>query len=358
MSTVSKSHTNQLPPPVVPNIALSALAPMQDITTLGFMQLLASYGAPDYFFTEYFRVHVHSRLEPHILASIAENKTGRPVFAQLIGEHIPDMVRTVHDLLQYPVAGIDLNMGCPAPKVYKKNAGGGLLRDPDHIDELIGALREAIPGLFTVKMRLGFETHEHYPRVLKIIEKHKVDSLTVHGRTVKGMYHSEVDYDAIKQAVNSVPCPVFANGNITSGAKALWTMQHTGCAGVMIGRSAIRNPWIFKQTRELLLHGEVRTYPTLKDVFGYIRALHSMVANPTLTDILHVSGMKRFLIFIGQAVDPQGAFLHDVRRVRSSEELWTVCERYLDSDKPFSDEPFSGIVARPNRELDFSCSNL
>ncbi|MDP2137052.1 MAG: tRNA-dihydrouridine synthase, partial [Candidatus Didemnitutus sp.] len=128
---------------------ITALAPMQDVTDLPFMRLVAHFGAPDYFFTEFFRVHGQSRPEKHILRSIVENQTGRPVFAQLIGEQIPDMVRTVRELLHHPIAGIDLNMGCPAPKIYKKNCGGGLLRDPQKIDSLLGALRDAVPGRFT-----------------------------------------------------------------------------------------------------------------------------------------------------------------------------------------------------------------
>jgi len=101
---------------------------MQDVTDLPFMRVAAHYGAPDYFFTEFFRVHSQSR--PRSTFSVPSWRTDRPaVFAQLIGEEIPHMVRTVKELLQYPIAGIDLNMGCPAPKIYKKNVGGGLLRD-------------------------------------------------------------------------------------------------------------------------------------------------------------------------------------------------------------------------------------
>ena len=192
----------RLPPAgVIPGQPLTALAPMQDVTDLPFMRVAAHYGAPDYFFTEFFRVHGQSRPEKHILRSITENQTGRPVFAQLIGEHIPDMVRTARDLLHYPIAGIDLNLGCPAPKIYKKNVGGGLLRDPAKIDELIGAMRDAIPGLFTVKMRIGFEDTANYDSILGLINRHSVDLLSVHGRTVKGGYRSEVNYDFIGHAV-------------------------------------------------------------------------------------------------------------------------------------------------------------
>src|SRR4030095_10744783 len=110
-----------------------ALAPMQDVTDLPFWRLLAGYGGADVYFTEYFRVHATSNLEQHILRSITENPTGRPVVAQLIGNDIPALVRTARELQQHPIAAVDLNLGCPAPVVYRQCAGGGLLREPKRL---------------------------------------------------------------------------------------------------------------------------------------------------------------------------------------------------------------------------------
>ena len=107
-----------------------ALAPMQDVTDLPFMRLISAYGNADVYFTEYFRVLPQSRLDRKILSSITENPTGRPVVAQMIGNDIAALVRTARELEQHPVAGIDLNLGCPVPIVYRKCAGGGLLREP------------------------------------------------------------------------------------------------------------------------------------------------------------------------------------------------------------------------------------
>src|ERR1700689_4714024 len=117
---------------------------MQDVTGLAFMRVIAAYGAPDYFFTEFFRVHAQSRPERHILRSIDENATGRPIFAQLIGEDIGHLERTAAELARHPITGIDRNLGCPAPKVYRKNVGGGLLREPEQIGEILRALRAAV----------------------------------------------------------------------------------------------------------------------------------------------------------------------------------------------------------------------
>ena len=162
-----------LPEPLIPGQPWTALAPMQDVTNLPFMQLLGKYGAPDLLFTEFFRVHCHSKLEQSIIDSICQHGTGRPVFIQLIGESLPDLERTVQEIetLQLPVAGIDLNMGCPAPKVYKKKVGGGLLRDPAKIDAILGCLRAATKGCFIVPMSMGFAGVEYFDRNLNMLYK-------------------------------------------------------------------------------------------------------------------------------------------------------------------------------------------
>ena len=340
-----------LPPGLQSGCPLTALAPMQDVTDLAFMGVIAHYGAPDYFYTEFFRVHAQSRPEKHILRSIDENATGRPVFAQLIGEDITHLTRTVALLQHHRVAGIDLNLGCPAPKVYKKNVGGGLLRDPDRIAEILGALRAAIPGLFTVKMRLGFDDTANFERILDSVNEHRVDLLTVHGRTVKEMYRGEVHYDYIARAVRRVRCPVLANGNLTSSDRAAAVLAETGAAGVMIGRHAIRNPWIFRQCREQFAQQRV-THPTLADVREYVGRLYRATATEGLPERLHVNKMKKYLNFVGQGVDPSGAFLHDMRRAETEATLFAVCDRHLlaEPTRAFATEPYPGVIARPNCE--------
>lgn len=336
-----------LPPPLLAGGPLSALAPMQDVTDLAFMRVIARYGAPDYFFTEFFRVHAQSRPERHILRSIDENDTGRPVFAQLIGEDVPHLVRTAAELSRHRIAGIDLNLGCPAPKVYRKNVGGGLLREPEKIGSVLAALRGSVPGLLTVKMRVGFEDPGNFERILELVEAHQVDLLSVHGRTVRQMYRGEVRYDLIGRAVGRVPCPVLANGNIASPARAAEVLKQTGAAGVMIGRHAIRNPWIFRQLRDPAFPA-----PTLADVREYVERLYRATRLENVPERAHVNKMKKYLNFVGQSVDPAGAFLYDMRRCQSEAELFATCDRHLlaEPSRPFAPEPYPGVVARPNCE--------
>src|SRR5205807_6341011 len=130
---------------------------MQDVTDLPFLNLMTVYGGADLYFTEYFRVYETSNLDRNILKSITENRTGKPVIAQMIGNDIPTLVRTARELQQYSIAGVDLNLGCPAPVVYRKCAGGGLLREPERVNRILGTLREAVTLKFTVKTRIGFD---------------------------------------------------------------------------------------------------------------------------------------------------------------------------------------------------------
>lgn len=342
---------DRLPPALVPRLALTALAPMQDVTDLFFMNVIASYGSPDYFFTEYFRVHESSTPDKKILRSIIENNTDRPIFAQLIGESIPDLVRIAQELSRYPVAGIDLNMGCPAPRIYRKNVGGGLLRDLEKVDRILGTLRESVAGLLTVKMRIGFENTDNFDALLDLINRHNIDLLSLHGRTVKEMYHGAVHYSLIAHAVHRVNCPVLANGNVTSAHAAATILAETGAAGVMIGRSAIRNPWIFQQVRQHL-SGQPITKVTLADVRGYIDRLSNTTMALTVPRRAQVSYMKMYLNYIAQSVDPAGGFLQDMRLAQTDADLYGVCDRYLlgNPDQEFSLEPYPGLVARPSCE--------
>ena len=343
-------QSNRLPPPLYPELKLTALAPMQDVTDLRFMSAIANYGSPDYFFTEYFRVYASSGLNQNILRSITENSTHRPIFAQLIGESIPDLVRIAQELSHYPIAGIDLNMGCPAPRIYRKNVGGGLLRDPEKVSRILGELRGTVDVL-TVKMRIGFENTANFDCLLDLINQYDINLLSLHGRTVKEMYHSAVHYDFIAHAVQQVDCPVLANGNVTSAAAAAAVLSSTGAAGVMIGRAAIRNPWIFKQIRQYL-SGQPVSIVTLSEVRSYIEHLRRMTTAPMIPERARVNHMKMYLNFIGQSVDPVGAFLSNMRLARTEAELFGICDRYLlsEPDREFALEPYPGLVARPSCE--------
>jgi tRNA-dihydrouridine synthase B len=313
-----------------------ALAPMQDVTTLEFMRVIARHGGPDVYWTEYFRVHGDSRPEKWILDSITKNPTGKPVVAQLIGNDIPALVRTAKLLQKFPVAAIDLNLGCPAPVVYRKCAGGGLLREPQKIDAILGTLRDAVTVPFTVKTRTGFESPAEFDALLPVFAKHPIDLLTVHARTVTQMYRPGVRYDLIARAARELRCPVLANGNVHNAAQAQHLLAETGVRGLMIGRGAIRNPWLFEQVRARL-RGDKIKLPAGRDVLAYIHELWDNEISPGVKESAQVQRMKKFMNFIGEGVDEK--FLFEIRRVTTTADFFRACEHFLDHDRPMPLEP-------------------
>jgi tRNA-dihydrouridine synthase len=315
-----------------------ALAPMQDVTDGAFWSLMHRYGGADVYWTEYFRVHATSCLEQWIVESIETNATGQPVVAQMIGNDIPALVRTAKALQQLPVAAIDLNLGCPAPVVYRKCAGGGLLREPQRIDSILGALREAVSLKFTVKTRLGFESPAEFDALLPIFAKHALDLLTVHARTVAQLYRLPVHYDLIREAAAAMKCPVCANGHVSSASQALEVLNRTNARGLMIGRGAIRSPWLFGQIRQRW-RGEPVTFPTGREVWSYIEALWESQASFDAPERIQVERMKKFMNYLGEGVGTDGQFLHQIRRAEARAAFFGICREFLDHDQPMRLEP-------------------
>ncbi len=322
------------------------LAPMQDVTDGAFWTLIHRYGGADVYWTEYLRVSASSTPEKRIIHDITTNTTGRPVVAQMIGNDIPSLVRTAKVLQELPIAAIDFNLGCPAPIVYRKCAGGGLLREPQRIDRILGALREAIQIKFTVKTRLGFSSVGEFDDLLQIFARHSLDALTVHARTVSQQYRLPVHYERIRQAVEAMPCPVIANGNVYSADQAVDLLAQTGARGLMIGRGVIRSPWLFNQVRQQL-RGETVTMPTGRDVMEYVRALWDSQTHADQPEKSQCERMKKFLNFVGEGVP--GEFWQQLRRTATAADFHRICREHLDHDRPMTMLPIPSEAQSPDR---------
>jgi len=311
---------------------------MQDVTDLTFLRVISRYGGADVYVTEYFRVHEASKPDPWILRSIDENPTGRPIYAQLIGQDVGALVRTAHQLLEHPVAGIDLNLGCPAPVVCRKEAGGGLLRNLPKVDRILGAMRDAIPTHFTVKTRIGYHSPDEFDALLGLFARHPIDALAIHGRTVTERYQTPVHPGCIRRAVEALPCPVIANGNVVDAPTGLAYHALTGSAGLMVGRGAIRNPWLFDQLRAAFAGSDGPT-PRCRDLLGYVRTLYDEIAADTrhFDALGHVQRMKKTMVFVTQGFDPE--FEHRLRRAKTPDEFHGICRTFLDSDEPVPARP-------------------
>ena len=315
---------------------------MQDVTDLPFMRVIARRGAPDWFVTEYFRVHPDYRLSRDILRSIKENVTGKPVFAQVIGSDLPSLVSAARTLGELPVAGIDLNLGCPAPIVCRKHAGGAWLRNPAGVARMLETLRAAVAGRFTVKTRVGYAAADEFALLLDLFRGHGLDGLTVHARTVNERYQTPVHLECLRMAVAAMPCPVIANGSIVDTATAMTMLRETQAAGLMIGRGAIRNPWIFAQL-QAVFEGRPPFAPSHRDLLEHVHELYDEIASETRRFVpnAHVQRMKKTLAYICHGLE-DGSFEYDMRRAKSPADFHRICHHHLDHDTPLPALPPAG----------------
>ncbi len=279
-----------------------ALAPMQDVTDLAFMRVLHRLGSlPDFFITPYFRSTPTScaYLEQN-LRCVNENETGVPIWAQIAGNCPRAIVRDIGTLMQYPIAGINLNAGCPSALVNRNHAGAGLLRELPLLRRICAAMRDALPaGKFSIKCRLGWaDAEKEYPTILDELRAAQPDQLTVHARTRNQLYSGEADWDYITHTVREVaswdhPCPVIGNGDLNNPAQAQDCMQHSGPAGLMIGRGAVRNPFIFRQ----LKGGDAPTAEEMRHYYSLLLEETGRILY-NYTERGHCNRVKKYLQYI------------------------------------------------------------
>lgn len=187
----------------------------------------------------------HNRRTEELLRMSAEEQ---PVAVQLFGHEPEVMARATRMLEAYDFALIDINMGCPVPKVVKNGEGSALLKDPELAAAVTGAVRGATDKPVTVKMRIGYEGNDIDPAAFaRTLEEAGADAITVHGRSRDQYYAGETDLAAIRSVKEAVSVPVFGNGDVRDAAGAARMFEQTGCDGIMIGRGAIGNPWIFAE---------------------------------------------------------------------------------------------------------------
>lgn len=276
---------------------LTALAPMQDVTDLAFMRTLARIGSlPDLFVTAYFRsTPTTCAIADANLRCIRENETGVPILAQLAGSEPAALVRDAEWLMSLPIAGINLNAGCPSPLVNRHGAGAGLLRDLPRLHSVLQALRAVVPaGQFSVKFRSGWEFPAELPAILDTIAAATPDLGIIHGRTRRDLYAAgTVRPETVQQAVKRLNCPVLGNGDITTPQQARQWQADISPSGVMIGRGAVRNPYIFRQIRG-------GAAPNADDMRTYFEALieeTDHILHTKRTPAGHCNRMKKYLAF-------------------------------------------------------------
>jgi len=228
---------------------LYVLAPLASYSDLPLRSVVKKFGA-DLTVSEMISSNALAYQSKKTLKMLEKSPLETPYSVQLAGSDpkiLRDAVEKLND--QEGIDCIDLNCGCPVPKVVNNLSGSSLLRDLPLMAQAIETIKKYSTKEYTsVKIRLGFDEKNHV-EIARVVQEAGADFIAVHGRTRSGRYKATVDYDAIKEIKESVTIPVLANGDIDTPAKAQWVLQHTKADGIMVGRGAIGSPWIFYQMK-------------------------------------------------------------------------------------------------------------
>lgn len=241
------------------------LAPMAGVTDRAFRRITKPFG-PALMYTEMVSgkaLHYKNQRTEVLLTTEPEEQ---PVAAQIFG-HEPEIMAEIAALSHLEdVKLIDINMGCPAPKIVNNGDGSALMKTPSLAGEIIRRVSESAEVPVTVKIRKGWNDNSvNAVELAKIAEQNGAAAITVHGRTREQFYSGKVDLEIIRQVKEAVKIPVIGNGDITDGKTARRMLEKTGCDGIMVGRAAQGNPWIFAQIIHYLQTGEELTLPALTE---------------------------------------------------------------------------------------------
>ena len=223
------------------------LAPMAGVTDLPFRLLCKEQGA-GLLCMEMISAKALQYKNKNTKALLAIHPEEYPVSLQLFGSDPKIMSEMAKMIEELPFQILDINMGCPVPKVVRNGEGSALMKNPKLVHEIVSAVSKAIEKPVTVKIRKGFDDdHINAVEIAKIIEDAGGAAVAVHGRTREQYYSGKADWDIIRQVKEAVSIPVIGNGDVTSGEKALQMRRETGCDGVMIARGALGDPWLFER---------------------------------------------------------------------------------------------------------------
>lgn len=246
-----------------------------------------------------------------------------PVSLQLFGSEPELMGEIAGQIEERPFSILDINMGCPVPKVVNNGEGSALMKNPKLVEEIISRTVKAIHKPVTVKFRKGFdEEHINAVEIARIAEQSGAAAVAVHGRTREQYYAGKADWDIIAQVKAAVSIPVFGNGDVTDGKSAAALLQQTGCDGVMIGRAVRGNPWIFWEINHYLDTGELPERPTADEVCDTILR-HAQMELELKGEYTAVREMRKHIAWY-TAGYPRSAALR--RKVNEIEDFETLKE--------------------------------
>lgn len=242
------------------------LAPMAGVTDLAFRRLCKEQGA-GLLCMEMISAKAISYKNKNTRALMEIDPVEHPISMQLFGSEPELMTEVAKEIEEEPFDILDINMGCPVPKVVNNGEGSALLKTPDLIEEIVRKVSSAIKKPVTVKVRIGFENEPiDIVEIAKRIEDAGAAALAVHGRTRQQYYSGTADWDTIRRVKEAITIPVVGNGDVDSPLKAEALIKQTGCDAVMIGRAVRGNPWLFRELNHYFQTGELLGRPSAEEI--------------------------------------------------------------------------------------------
>ena len=255
-----------------------------------------------------------------------------PVSLQFFGSDpkiVSEMAKRVEER---PFSILDINMGCPVPKVVRNGEGSALMKNPKLVYELVSATVKAIKKPVTVKIRKGFDDeHINAVEIAKIIEEAGAAAVAVHGRTREQYYSGEADWNIIRQVKEAVSIPVIGNGDVFTPEDAKRMLEETGCDGIMVGRGAKGNPWIFKRITHYLETGELLPGPTLMEVRDMILR-HGKMLTEYKGEMTAMREMRSHMAWYTKGMRNSAALRCEINQVETLEGLAELLEKRMEAE--------------------------
>ncbi len=256
----------------------------------------------------------------------------RPFASQLFGSNPQIMAQAAKKALLFSPDFIDINMGCPAPKVAGNGGGSALMREPELAARIVRAVAEAVNVPVTVKMRTGYDNENiNAPELAKMCEDAGAAAITVHGRTRPQMYAPGVDYKTIEKVKRSVSVPVIGNGDVTDGKSARYMYEATGCDFVSVGRAAEGNPFVFAEINAFL-SGESYTPPTLEGRFSVMMRQIGLMMKYKDPHIALLESRKHTAWYM-RGLEGAAALRRMCGEIKSIADIEAICEKALEQNR-------------------------